>query len=118
MNIELQWAMLEEDIPSGCNLCWADFEGTPVIIRIDPSGHEICPECLKALGVRKEQVPDAPWPTFAEYQELVRSHPAPMFSSLEEMEANEEDVPAGYDPSWRAHEASWLWRAETSFSAR
>ncbi len=112
IGIELQWATLGEYIPTGCNLCGAEFEATPVIIRIDPFGEEICPDCLRALDVRKEQVPNAPWPTFAEYQEAARSHPAPMFASLEELEAAAESVPEGHDPLWRVYEASVLWTAD------
>lgn len=118
MRIELQWAMVEGGIPDECALCEAQFEGTPVIIRIDPFGYEICEQCLRALNARKEQVPDAPWPSFAEYQEAVRTHPEPMFASEEEMEAAEEPVEGppeeAYDPLWRSYAASWLWRAEAT----
>ncbi len=110
MRVELQWALVEADIPNGqpCDLCEVEFKGKAVIIRVDPHGFEACEECLRALCQRKNQDSSVPWPTWAEYQALVESHPKPMFSSTEEMEASEPE-PREF-PYWPAFDNSFLWR--------
>ncbi len=88
MRIELQWAFTDADIPrKPCALCEIEFEGKAVIIRCDPHSYEVCEDCLRALDVRKEQEDGAPWPSWGEYEDLVESHPEPMFESDEAMDA-------------------------------
>ena len=110
MRIELQWAFVEADMPDNkpCTLCEAEFKGEAVVIRVGPHGDEACAECLRTLSRRKEQEPWAPWPSFEEYQALLKSHPEPMFATEEEMDTSE---PLD-DALWAAHEASLLWTAE------
>ncbi len=110
MRIELQLALVEADIPNEqpCDLCEVEFKGKAVIIRGGDYGYEMCQECLRALCQRKEQDSSVPWPTWAEYQTLVESHPKPMFASEEEMEASEPE-PRAY-PYWPAFDNSFLWR--------
>jgi hypothetical protein len=107
MRIELQWAFVEADIPDEkpCTLCEAEFKGDAVVIRVGPHGDEACAECLRNLSLRKEQEPWAPWPSFEEYQVLLKSHPEPMFATEEELDASE----TLDDPPWAAHDASLLW---------
>ncbi len=113
MRIELQWAFTDADIPrKPCALCEVEFEGKAVIIRCDPHSYEVCEDCLRALDVRKEQEGGAPWPSWAEYEDLVESHPAPMFESGEAMDAAGDHE--AEDPERRIYEESLLWRPERS----
>jgi ribosome-binding protein aMBF1 (putative translation factor) len=113
MRIELQWAFTDADIPrKPCALCEIEFEGEAVIIRCDPHSYEVCEDCLRALDGRKEQEDGAPWPSWAEYEDLVESHPAPMFESDEAMDAAGDHE--AEDPERRIYEESLLWRPERS----
>lgn len=114
MRVELQWAFSEADMrPGTCTLCEAEFTPKAVIIRVDPHAFEACEECLRALDARKRQEPRAPWPTWEEYQEVLRRHPGPMFPSAEAAEADEVVAAKEYPESghWPAYDRSILWEA-------
>ena len=112
MRIELQWAFSREDMrPVPCEICGTEFEPRAVLIRCDPHGLEACEECLRALSGRKAALPEAPWPTWEEYEALATAHPEPMFASAQEVSASERTSDRGRG-EWPAYDASWLWRVE------
>jgi hypothetical protein len=93
MRISIERAMIRGD--SGykpCELCEAEFEPTPVVVRVDPYVEQICGEGAEAVRrYRPERgVPVAAnRPTWGEYQKAVREHPEFMMTEDELDRANE-----------------------------
>ena len=91
MRISIEWAMTKGD--SGykpCEWCEAEHEPCTVIVRVDPHGFEICPECAEAILRRGERGGvAADWPTWEEYRRALREHPDFMMTE-EELDRAEE----------------------------
>lgn len=101
MQIEFQRALYPvEGQWNSCFICYADFEPGPIWVWID--GEELCERCLRWFSERAEKEPELGWPTFAEYEELTRRYPTPIYETQEGSEER-----ADY---WEQCMESWICR--------
>ncbi len=99
MQIEFQRAMypIEDGIWSPCFVCYADFEPSTIWIHIE--GEQMCERCLRWFSERAEREPELGWPTYAEYEELTRRYPTPIYET-QEGSCEREDYSEQFMESW------------------